>query len=565
MANGPYSRNTFEDFAKLRHYVGVRFKQGVPLVDADLNEMDDQRRFELRSFLRWFVGDGVPDGNDGFKILPAAQPNDVLITGGLGTPESAGRCLVDGLEALNESDLRFTQQPLVDPARAAALGVLPIAIPTPPAVGQRHDLYYLDVWEREVVSTEVGHGDIVDSRIGIETARRIRREWAVRAVDEAVGMPADGTPVGHRYLLLARVERTAGVPVIPAAAIVDRRRRGVTLQSREVIDQIRFDAFGSTYTPDPGQPGLAMPLRDVVNAILRDGRPAVIGPKVFQTLNGPHNFPVSTTTPNGDQWVFWLAGGQQVMSQRRIGPNWTAPQPAFVASGNLVEEMTVTSTLDGAIWLFYSARVAGQFVILLRRFVAGAWEAEIQVSAGINNLSPAAATSVGGDVMVVWKQGNDVRSRRYVAGVEQPIENAAVGGPVPAKVALVRGSGVAGFRLYTVETSAGLNWPLQTKEWLGIWAGAYTAAGTLPVNAFLDFTAAHDRFGALWLVWATQLGAGTTTLLARRTFNGVDSEVATWATGVPRHPTVMHDENDNLQVFYRADVRIDTVQLIYQI
>jgi hypothetical protein len=547
MANGPYSRNTFEDFAKWRHYVGVRFKQGVPLVDADLNEMDDLRRYELRSFLRWFVGDGVPDGNDGFRILPSAQPNDVLISGGLGTPETAGRCLVDGLEALNETDLLFSAQALVDPVRAAALGVPSITIPTPPGVGQRHDLYYLDVWEREVTSAEAGHGDIVDARIGIETARRVRREWAVRAIDETVGMPANGTPPGHRYLLLARVERTAGVPVIASAAIVDKRRRGVTLQPREALDQIRSDAFGETYATKP----LAMPLRDVINAMLRDG-PGTVGPLVFETQNGPHSFPVSTSTPDGSQWVFWYAGGH-IYSKRKIGSTWTAPQLAFNTPG-VIDKMTVTSSPDGAIWLFYN--VSGK--ILLRRSVAGAWEAEQEVSTGAGNLDPAAITSATGDVMVVWQQNNAVRSRRWTSGSVQPIQDAAAaaGNPVPNKLALVRSDG-DGFRLYTLESSVA---NLHTKQWqAGAWAAAYTPAGALPVN-ILDFTAAHHRVGGLWLIWATG-----TALLARRTVGGVASDF-TWTTGSGiRFPSVMHDENDNLQVFYRAGAQLETLKLIYEI
>ncbi|MBP1468721.1 tail fiber domain-containing protein [Candidatus Chloroploca sp. M-50] len=62
---GNFSRNTFD---ALKHYVGVRLQQGVPLVDADWNELEDIRRFELQAFLKWFVGDGVPAGNDGFRI-----------------------------------------------------------------------------------------------------------------------------------------------------------------------------------------------------------------------------------------------------------------------------------------------------------------------------------------------------------------------------------------------------------------------------------------------------------------------------------------------------------------
>lgn len=57
-------------FDRLKHYVGVRLQQGVPIVDEDWNELEDIRKEELRSFLKWFVGDGVPQGNDGFRIEP---------------------------------------------------------------------------------------------------------------------------------------------------------------------------------------------------------------------------------------------------------------------------------------------------------------------------------------------------------------------------------------------------------------------------------------------------------------------------------------------------------------
>lgn len=72
---GNFSRNTFD---ALKHYVGVRLQQGVPLVDADWNELEDIRRFELQAFLKWFVGDGVPAGNDGFRI--ALVDNKMIFT-----------------------------------------------------------------------------------------------------------------------------------------------------------------------------------------------------------------------------------------------------------------------------------------------------------------------------------------------------------------------------------------------------------------------------------------------------------------------------------------------------
>src|SRR5262245_50301665 len=106
---GNFSRDTFD---RLKHYVGVRLQQGVPIVDADWNELEDIRKYELQDFLRWFIGSGVPEGNSGFHIEAVSDPNDFTIRGGDGTSEGAGRLLAEGLDILNENDLRYTAQPL---------------------------------------------------------------------------------------------------------------------------------------------------------------------------------------------------------------------------------------------------------------------------------------------------------------------------------------------------------------------------------------------------------------------------------------------------------------------
>ena len=72
---GDYSR---EPDARLqesieKHYVGVRLQQGVPLLDADWNELEDLRKHELHQLVKRFIGDGVPDGNDGFRIRALAN------------------------------------------------------------------------------------------------------------------------------------------------------------------------------------------------------------------------------------------------------------------------------------------------------------------------------------------------------------------------------------------------------------------------------------------------------------------------------------------------------------
>jgi hypothetical protein len=119
--------NTFDP---LRSYIGVRLQQGVPLVDADSNEAHDIHKFELQAFLKWFVGDGVPEGNDGFRIagLTSTVVEDVrvldfVIQRGVGAaPDGTnnverglrhvGRCLVDGMDVLIARDLNFRDQEL---------------------------------------------------------------------------------------------------------------------------------------------------------------------------------------------------------------------------------------------------------------------------------------------------------------------------------------------------------------------------------------------------------------------------------------------------------------------
>ena len=175
---GNFSRNTFD---KLKHYVGVRLQQGVPLVDADWNELEDIRKYELQAFLKWFIGNGVPAGNDGFRInaIPGTGgANDFQIIGGDGTPAGAGRVLVEGWDAVIESSLKYSAQPLFNNLiLASKLGVPVIPLLTTPTAN-RTDLAYLDIWEREVDAEE--DTNLVNPNIGLETSVRTKREWAVR-------------------------------------------------------------------------------------------------------------------------------------------------------------------------------------------------------------------------------------------------------------------------------------------------------------------------------------------------------------------------------------------------
>lgn len=247
---GNFSRNTFD---KLKHYVGVRLQQGVPLIDADWNEQEDIRKYELRAFLKWFVGNGVPKGNDGFRIqvipleaIPAE--NDFWIKGGDGTPEGAGRCLVEGWDAINESDLNYTAQPLFkNPALAAKWNVDPVprlTTPTTPTPTRyRTDTVYLDVWEREV-DAEEDYEHLVNPKIGIETCVRLKREWVVRVAEGKTESPSP--PEGHVFYPLASLRRKLGVAAIDRHHIKDLRRSGLAVLSKELTIKDGNVGIGTT-------------------------------------------------------------------------------------------------------------------------------------------------------------------------------------------------------------------------------------------------------------------------------------------------------------------------------
>lgn len=325
---GNFSRD--KTFDKKKHYVGIRLQQGVPLIDADWNEQEDLRRDALEDFLKWFIGNGVPDGTDGFRIealagggvksivLTAAtaisinrssstaadvlgfgadnysasavnsqaailmgytaepfdltvnntlaininnssekiitfqssvdfsdlkkatasevvvainkalngiatvsQGNDFRIMGGDGTPEGAGRCLVEGWEArINVRTLKYTEQLLYNNnTLATAWNVKALPSLKPPSTGERTDLVYLDVWDREVNYQE--DSNLVNPLIGIESCVRLKREWVVRVAEGVTEIKNVFPAAGHRYLAIATIQRQTNEKAI--TSITDLR------------------------------------------------------------------------------------------------------------------------------------------------------------------------------------------------------------------------------------------------------------------------------------------------------------------------------------------------------
>jgi hypothetical protein len=114
---------TNDTFNPIRAYSNVRLQQGVPLVDADVNELDDVRKFDLRAFLKWFVGNGISIGGDAFHILPAlpASATDLLISAGLTTGSVSN--------TLTSTTATYTQPSNANPSNA------PVTVPVGSSVG----------------------------------------------------------------------------------------------------------------------------------------------------------------------------------------------------------------------------------------------------------------------------------------------------------------------------------------------------------------------------------------------------------------------------------------------
>src|SRR2546430_755357 len=186
---GNFSRNTFDP---VKNYVGVRLQQGVPLVDADWNELNDVARQELYEGLDLTFATGINPGTDQLAVAPVlpAAPNDLLLR--------EGRGLVDGRPVRVRAPVQYSTQPWTNPVQAAQDGVTVILPPTTPTP-DRIDIAYLDVWKREVRSAE--DTTLINPTIGVETCVRLKREAALRVEEGTTLLPS--AAAGHIFMPLA--------------------------------------------------------------------------------------------------------------------------------------------------------------------------------------------------------------------------------------------------------------------------------------------------------------------------------------------------------------------------
>jgi hypothetical protein len=254
--------NTFDPGKK---YVSVRLQQGVPLVDADWNELQDILKYTSQVLMKWFIGNGIPAGTNGFQVAGTGLANDFVVQCGVnGSPDplnNAGRCLVDGWEAFITADLKFTDQALHESHGAAAdtesarVGAPKVtALAAPGTAGTV--VAYLDVWERLVSPAE--DPSLILPGLAVESCARLKREWVVRQRSgSSAPVPADGLPdfqPGHHYYALATIARRAGDALVNAADVADIRQAHLTLAGLEQrLSLLERLVLVPVFAPSPNQ------------------------------------------------------------------------------------------------------------------------------------------------------------------------------------------------------------------------------------------------------------------------------------------------------------------------
>ncbi|MCG2622420.1 IPT/TIG domain-containing protein [Arthrobacter sp. I2-34] len=210
-------------------YIGLHIEQGVPILDRDLNLLQDLLAADMRQLFSRYIGNGLAsDAGDGFGIqaLPAGQDkNDFRITG-------PGSCLAGGIEARIAAATSYRQQPFGGPAPE-------LTAPTEAQPDPRTDIVYLQVFLAEVDGLgDVSLGNSED--VGMQTSVRLKPEWTVRVAE---GVPVPGPEPGHIHYPLAQLRRRRGEDSITAGTFVlagttlerisDLRQRRLTLSHLE--------------------------------------------------------------------------------------------------------------------------------------------------------------------------------------------------------------------------------------------------------------------------------------------------------------------------------------------
>lgn len=538
-------------FDPLRGYVRVRLQQGVPIVDADWNELEDVRQFELRAFLKWFVGDGVPQGNDGFRIDGSASlSNDFIIRAGAppaspGTDKletglsHVGRCLVDGLDVIITADINFTAQLLHadQPGSAslsASLGVHQINALTNP-IADGSVVVYLDVWERLVSYTE--DPSLLHAGLGTESCARIKREWVVRT-RAGVNVPVSGDPdylAGHNYYALAVISRRNGIDTIDAQDITDLREQRLLMPPATLISDL-FGTQPEAYRRGEGRPRID--LRSAINAVLRGELPST--PEAALTSDTAEDIPSRSTIldGNGHIWVFWTRSND-IWTRRYVNGAWEAEDRLTTNASIRDREPMALLDNQGDIWLFWQRISSTNRQIWYRRYqqTTRTWDAEVQVPTGTGRAREPYAVEVEESgsyyIWLFYRFGSQVNALRYDRGADTwgtPDPRTSVGSSTDP-FALVDTTG----RLLLFYEGTGRPGVTGRKIYSQIYSGG-TWSPSEDARSDVSLThddnspiAVEDSNGTVWLFWS-QRDSGTTNHRAQSTT--FDTATGAWSASI---------------------------------
>jgi hypothetical protein len=508
-----------DTFDPLSRYVAVRLQQGVPIVDADENEREDIRRFEIQAFLKWFVGNGIPEGvPNAFQVDPPLLPApDFIVRAGIsGLPDAlqnVGRCLVEGQDVIITADLTFVSQPLHaaqagSAALAAAWGV-PVIAPLTAPLATGVATVYLDTWARLITTAE--DPGLVHPGLGTESCVRLRREFVVRVRDGAAApAPADADFIpGHFYYALATLTRRVGDPNVAATDVADRRERRLLVPPASLVtDVLGLDPFA--YRRGVGVPPVS--LREAINALLRG------------------DLPSSPEAP-------------------------IAPQPG---SDNDVGKGTFFDGVGGLVTFWSSNRVGATHQVFSSRLdtanLAGGFSAAQQATAGGVHLLPHAALLGTGEVLVVYQTGNvneDIHMKRAplatlnLAAPEIPIATTA-GVRERNPFAVTAGSQVVIFW----HSAATNQWQFNRYDVPTATFPGAPAALSATATTQRDLHATRDLTGSVWAAFRTT-GSDIIAMEVPPAGAPINETLPVLSSGNPDQlPFVMVDAANNVWVFW---------------
>ncbi len=520
------SSNTFDP---LRRYVGVRLQQGVPIVDADWNELDDFHKFEVQAFLKWFVGNGLPEGGNGFRIDGTGLDKDFFIragiTGAADGLSNVGRCLVNGLDVIIAADIQFTGQALYEKnnpsptllAQSSGGGaILAFDSLTPSS----QVVVYLDVWERLVTPAEDPRLVLPD--LGTESCARLKREWVVRIRNGSTA-PVPNDPEykpGHNYYALATIARRTTETHVNPGDVTDRRERRLLIPPSTLISDV-LGIDPSNYRQGQGRPAIS--LREAVNALLRGELPST---------------PDAATTP--DTGVNFIKRAFFFDNTNGLVAAWRSDR------FNSTDQVVVTR-LD------------------LNNITAGFATPVQQVTSGVAHSDPHAVLLSNGDLLVTYQTEDPNSSIFYKrapltglnAASEQPLATAP-NVPQSSPFTVVNNDLVTFF--YHLNSATNPGWQYRRFQHA---TNKFVDTNPQPLlstvsTATRDMHAASDGSGNIWVAFVVTGPPATISALRFTPSSGqvLPATVTTLTapTGgniVNEHPFVISRSNGNIHVFWR--------------